>query len=322
MVDLMRIGFRFPRELPASQAAPLALKAEQLGLDEFWVVEDCFWAGGIATAGAALAVTESITVGIGVLPAVARNAALTAMELGALAELYPGRFVAGLGHGPRSWMQQIGELPPSQLTALEEILVAVRRLLAGEEVTVTGEQVNLDQVRLVFPPAAVPPILAGVRGPKSLALSGRVADGTILAEPVTPEYLTFARQAIGAANHRLVSYNWLAVDADRDRARERVRGEVAAMLSPNLAPHLRPLPFGAELLSIIDSVKDQAELAARLRPEWLDELAICGPVDRCAARVRELHAAGSESVILLPVPTETIDPQLAAAAEVAAVARG
>ncbi|CAM5739562.1 hypothetical protein SMICM304S_04029 [Streptomyces microflavus] len=33
-------------------------------------------------------------------------------------------------------------------------------------------------------PDVVPDILAGVRGPKSLAVSGRVADGTILAEPV------------------------------------------------------------------------------------------------------------------------------------------
>ncbi len=36
-------------------------------------------------------------------------------------------------------------------------------------------------------PDGVPPLLAGVRGPRSLALAGRVADGTVLAEPTTPE---------------------------------------------------------------------------------------------------------------------------------------
>ena len=57
---------------------------------------------------------------MGIVPAVARNAAITAMEMAGLGRLFPGRFVAGFGHGLASWMQQIGALPPSQLAALEE----------------------------------------------------------------------------------------------------------------------------------------------------------------------------------------------------------
>jgi high-affinity nickel permease len=38
-------------------------------------------------------------------------------------------------------------------------------------------------------------VLAGVRGPKSLALAGQHADGLILAEPVTPAYLQFVRRS-------------------------------------------------------------------------------------------------------------------------------
>ena len=40
--------------------------------------------------------------------AVARNAAFTAMEIAALAELYPARLIIGLGHGMAGWMRQIG----------------------------------------------------------------------------------------------------------------------------------------------------------------------------------------------------------------------
>src|SRR5438094_418878 len=122
-----RIGIRISREVPAARFAGLARLAEQAGLDEIWVVEDCFYAGGIAMAATALAVTESITVGIGVLPTVARNPAIAAMEIAALAELHPGRLIAGFGHGVPSWMRQIGAYPASPLAALEETLTVVRR---------------------------------------------------------------------------------------------------------------------------------------------------------------------------------------------------
>ena len=56
----------------------------------------------------ALAVTERLAVGIGILPAVARNPAITAMELATLAGLAPGRVVAGIGHGVQEWMAQVG----------------------------------------------------------------------------------------------------------------------------------------------------------------------------------------------------------------------
>lgn len=59
--------------------------ADQAGLDELWLWEDCFLQGGIASAAAALAWTERLVVGIGVLPVPLRNVALTAMELAALA---------------------------------------------------------------------------------------------------------------------------------------------------------------------------------------------------------------------------------------------
>jgi alkanesulfonate monooxygenase SsuD/methylene tetrahydromethanopterin reductase-like flavin-dependent oxidoreductase (luciferase family) len=66
------------------------------------------------------------------MPAVAHNAAFTAMEIAAVAELYPGRLTIGLGHGMAGWMRQIGAYPQSPLTALAEHIRAVRAAeLAG-----------------------------------------------------------------------------------------------------------------------------------------------------------------------------------------------
>ncbi|NBH02514.1 LLM class flavin-dependent oxidoreductase [Amycolatopsis sp. SID8362] len=312
------VGVRINREQPPAKLVELARQAEAAGLDEVWLVEDCFWAAGIATVATALASTSTIKVGIGVLPAVARNPAIAAMELAALAELHPGRLIGGFGHGVASWMRQIGAYPASQLAALEETLVAVRRLLAGERVSMTGRHVSLDEVELVFPPSAVPPLLAGVRRPKSLALAGAVADGTILAEPSPPEFVRAALADIAAAGpHALVTYNWLAL-GDRDRARR----TVAESLTPGARVQVEGLPFAAELLALVDSSSTVDELAAGLRPEWLGKLAVCGSLDECVASVRALHGAGSGSVVLLPLPEEPPEQGIEDAGRVAAALRG
>ncbi|SFB44248.1 Flavin-dependent oxidoreductase, luciferase family (includes alkanesulfonate monooxygenase SsuD and methylene tetrahydromethanopterin reductase) [Amycolatopsis marina] len=322
----VRLGVRINREVTGTRLPELARQAEQAGLDEVWVVEDCFYAGGIAAAASALAATETIAVGIGVLPTVARSPAIAAMELAALAELHSGRLLAGFGHGVASWMRQIGAYPASPLAALDETLTAVRRLLSGERVSMAGKHLHLDEVELEFPPAVVPPVLAGVRGPKSLAVSGRKADGTVLAEPAAPEYIRAALRAVeegrsdpaAPAGHSLTTYNWLALDDDPERARARARSSLASALGPGAEAHLRPLPFGAELLAVIADSATTDELAARLRPEWIDQLTVSGDLERCVEQVRRLHEAGSDSVVLLPLLGEPDEEAFVAAGQIAA----
>lgn len=93
------VGVTLPRDLPAQQMVAYARQAEELGFDQIWVVEDLGRRGGIAQAASVLAATTGITVGIGILPAGARNVCFTGMELATLAQLHPGRLIAGIGHG-------------------------------------------------------------------------------------------------------------------------------------------------------------------------------------------------------------------------------
>ncbi|MGO1295266.1 MAG: LLM class flavin-dependent oxidoreductase, partial [Cellulosimicrobium funkei] len=174
------LGVILPRELPADLIVPFARRAEEVGLDELWVVEDLTFHGGIAQAATVLAATQRLTVGIGILPAATRAPSTAAMEAGTLAALHPGRLHLGLGHGMPAWMRQIGVWPASPLAMLEETTATVRALLHGERVSAAGRYVTVDDVALHAPPASPPPVLAGVRGPRSLEVSGRVADGTIL----------------------------------------------------------------------------------------------------------------------------------------------
>lgn len=304
-------GVVLPPTLTGPAVPEYARRAERLGFASLWVVEDCFLGGGVAQAATALAVTERITVGLGLLPVGARNPAFAAMELATLAQLHPGRLLAGVGHGMPEWMRQVGAWEPGPLARLEEYVRALRALLAGERVTVDGRHVRLDGARLAAPPDPPPPVLAGVRGPRSLELSGRVAEGTILAEPVTPEYLAAARARIAAAappgaGHLLVCYNLAAVADDPAAARAAVRPDLARVGDPAWRAHLDPLPFRDELLALRAAAASDAEFVARLPDAWVDELAVVGTPRDARARLDALAAAGADHLVLAPVGADPL----------------
>jgi alkanesulfonate monooxygenase SsuD/methylene tetrahydromethanopterin reductase-like flavin-dependent oxidoreductase (luciferase family) len=208
--------------LPPERLPRVACAADEAGLDELWLWEDCFWAGGVAAAATVLARTERLRVGIGVLPVPLRAVPLAAMELAALERLAPGRLVAGLGHGVQEWMGQAGVRAASPLTLLREYLVALRALLAGDEVTTEGRYVRLDKVKLVWPPTSPLALHVGTEGPRSLRLSGELADGTILPGDTTPDAVRAARELVDEGRraagrngpHRVTVY--LAPSTDRD----------------------------------------------------------------------------------------------------------
>jgi alkanesulfonate monooxygenase SsuD/methylene tetrahydromethanopterin reductase-like flavin-dependent oxidoreductase (luciferase family) len=284
---LHRIGVMFRPEWPPEELPAFARGVEEDGFDELWLVEDCFLAGGLTMATAALAATERIGVGIGLLPAALRNPALTAMEISGLARLHPGRFAAALGHGVDPWMRQIDARPPDRLAALEEIVTAVRALLAGETLNVDGSFVHLRDVTLGHPPAKPPPILIGTTGPRALAVAGRAADGILLAEGAVPDAVRWARAQAG--DRTTVIYSWLSIDDDRSAA--------AAALRPALDVWLR--------MGLYPAIREHAglaagETAADLEDDRVRALAVAGDARDCVRAIGELWAAGADTIVLVP----------------------
>lgn len=296
----MRIGLTFQRTFPASEVVRFARIAEDGGLDDVWVIEDCFFTSGPSLAAAALTATERVRVGIGILPAVVRHPAVTAMELATLAGLGPGRFVGGIGHGVQSWMAQMGMRPDSPLTALEETMHVVRRLLDGEQVIFDGETVTLDHVRLEAPPEQPIPLLAGVRGPKSMALAGRVADGVILVEPTSPSYVAWAREHADAGDDfEIVAFSsWIVMD-DANVARSIMAGLIEEQL---VHPHAgwKALPFFDDL---IDRFTDGgADAIASMPQDWWHEIGPIGNRADAHAYLDRLEAVGVDAVTMYPAP--------------------
>lgn len=172
-------------QLPPERLREVVRAADEAGLDELWLWEDCFWTSGVATAAAALAWTKRLRVGIGVLPVPLRNVALTAMEIATMRRLFPERVTVGVSHGVQDWMGQVGSRAESPMTLLREYVTALRALLRGEQVSVDGRYVRLDAVALDWPPPSPAPILVGATGPRTLRLAGEIGDGVILTDRTT-----------------------------------------------------------------------------------------------------------------------------------------
>lgn len=298
-------GACFHRTQDPAGIAEEASAVERLGFDELWVIEDCFYTSAPALAAAALTATTDITVGIGIVPSVARNAAVTAMEFGTLARMGPGRFHGGIGHGVQSWMGEMGARVGSPLTALRETITAVRSLLAGETLTVNGRYVHLDQVSLEVAPDPVPPVSAGVTGEKSLALAGEVADGTIFVELTGVDYLTWARDRLGAgAGHALTVLAAMSVDRDGDEARRVMVPFVVERFQLG-GQVVQALPFYQEVAAKAER-SGWTDAVAAMPPRYWSQIGPIGNPDEAASYLTAVAAAGADSLCMFPHPEDPI----------------
>ncbi|MFF7446082.1 MULTISPECIES: LLM class flavin-dependent oxidoreductase [unclassified Streptomyces] len=297
------VGVMLPLDLPVGEVLPYVRRAEELGFDQVWVVEDLGWRGGVAQAATVLASTTNLTVGIGIMPAGARNVAFAAMELATLAQLHPGRLIAGIGHGMPAWMRQVGSWPASPLTLIEEYAKALRLLIAGKPGPANGRYVRCEGVVVTEIPDIVPPVILGVRGPKSQAVAGEVADGLLLAEPAAPGYITASLRHLGSAVHprEIVVYDAAAVDDDEEAALARVRSVLESVGEPQWAAHIDPLPFAEELRAHRAASSDARQFAQTMPADWVRALSIVGTPAQARAAIDARHAAGATSVVLAPV---------------------
>jgi alkanesulfonate monooxygenase SsuD/methylene tetrahydromethanopterin reductase-like flavin-dependent oxidoreductase (luciferase family) len=305
--SLARLGAVHGAFSPPEELSGYARAVEALGFGHLWVVEDCFLAGGLALASSALAVTERLRVGVGLMPAPLRNPALAAMEIATLARVHPGRFTATFGHGVRSWMDQVGALPGKRLAALEETVAVVRALVAGESVTLEGSYLTIRDVELEMPPSVVPDILIGSTGPRGIALARDIADGLLLPEGCGPDFVRWAGGEGGDAP-KLVVYAWLAIDEKRSEAIARVAPAVERWAASEHYPWPRELAgLGQAPAQVPDA--EISPLAARV--------SVAGTAHDCALSLQGLFDAGADRVILVPQGPDALRELAQVASEVA-----
>jgi 5,10-methylenetetrahydromethanopterin reductase len=299
-VTAPRIGVFQAAQRPLAELLPVARTAEAHGFDELWVAEDCFLAGGPTAAATVLARTESIGVGLGLLPAAVRNPAIAAMEIATLGSLHPGRFRAAFGHGVVSWMRQIGALPEKRLTVLRETVAAVRALLHGEELASAGELFELRGVALELLPEVAPEVLIGTTGPRGIEIAGEVADGLVLPEGAGASAVAAAAARLGPKP--IVVYAWMRIDEDGERAR--------AELIPTVRTWCRSGLYEVQMAHAGLSAE------AAIDAEAVARVSVAGDAAESAAAIAELADAGATSVLVMPVAAEPIEQLERFAAEV------
>lgn len=307
MSQVPELGVMFRRQQDPATLIDYARRVEAMGFDQFWVVEDCFYAGGIAQAAIALTATSRLKVGVGINPAVARNPAFLAMEYATLANAFPGRLIGGIGHGVAGWMEQIGARPASWLASIEEITIAVRRILRGECVTTDGRYARLTDVQLERAPDVVPPVLLGVMGEKSVRLAGACADGLLVVENSGAEYVSWARDLMAegwmsagrSGNPRIVVYaNCLVDDESPSEARAVFRNLIAEQNGVEVQATVARMPFAPDMAALAAEGGANA-LRDGMPDAWIDRLAITGSHADARAAVDRYAAVGAEAVILV-----------------------
>lgn len=313
MTDRSPVGVLVHGTTPPDQLVRVCVAIEDAGFGELWLSEDYFFLGGPTSAAMALQATREIPVGIGILSAVVRHPAVTAMEVSTLSLAYPGRLITGIGHGVPFWTRQMGLYPKSPMRSLRAVIETMRALLAGETLTIDDGPFTFDQVSLVHPNPAGVDLYAGVIGPKSLELAGEIADGTVMSVIAAPKYLEYAKQHIAAgaaragrdaSTHRIPTFVIYSTDTDGDAARAAAREGLAFYLQA-VGPTPMTGVYGIhDRLGEILALGDLAAIAEALPEEWVEEFTVSGTPKECVGRIRRFLDAGATSVVLAPFPAE------------------
>lgn len=320
----------------------LALEAERLGFESVWAAEA--YGSDTATVLSWIgAKTSTINLGAAVFQIPGRTPALTAMTAATLDALSEGRFRLGLGvSGPQVSEGWHGVRFSKPLGRTREYVEIVRKALARDVVKYEGEHFTLPlpdgpgrALRLtVHPVREEIPILLAAVGPKNLELAGELADGW-LAVFLTPTFaaeqlshIASGRAKVGKTldGFEVMASTPIAVGDDWVECANQVRFYAALYVGGmgskeqnfynNLAVRMGYEDAANEVQEKF-LARDYVGAMTALPLEFLDEIALLGPVDRIAEKMAALKDAGVTTLgIALPeVSSEERMKNLHAAAE-------
>lgn len=212
----------------------IAGRADSAGLDLFALADHPYFADRLdayAALGVVLGRTSRITGVVMVTNLPSRPAPVLAHTITSLSALSGGRVVLGIGAGglwdavTRLGVRRLS--PGAAVRAMEEAIILVKALSGGgDRVTFHGDFYQVSDLEPA--PVAAPAVWTGSVGPKSLAVTGRHADGWV--PPRGADWLSPAYRQ----SRRLIDE--AAASADRDPAEIKtvfnLRGRITAGPQP------------------------------------------------------------------------------------------
>jgi alkanesulfonate monooxygenase SsuD/methylene tetrahydromethanopterin reductase-like flavin-dependent oxidoreductase (luciferase family) len=181
----VRVGIQLPeveREVRWPEYLAMARAVEAVGFDSIWVGDHLLYRGdggrergpwdAWTLLGALAAGTERVRLGPLVACTAFHPPGLIARMAASLAEVSGGRFVLGLGAGWNDEEFRAFGLPfDHRVSRFEESFAIIRRLLAGERVTLEGRYVRAEDAVLAPPPPDPLRLMIGSNGPRMLAIA-------------------------------------------------------------------------------------------------------------------------------------------------------
>ncbi|WP_173165791.1 LLM class flavin-dependent oxidoreductase [Phytohabitans suffuscus] len=287
-----------PRE-PLTNVPALAALGEALGFEALWYIDFQLGMKDVyAAMYLAAQATSRMEIGSAVTNLQTRHPTVTANATAALDELSGGRALLGLGAG---WSAVLGAgYQPARMPQIRAGIAEFRRLFTGEEQELYGTTVKLATARRQVP------IYLAASQPGMLRLAGEVCDGLILLGAADPDFcrwqLDYVYQGLERAGRdrgdlTIDLFVTMSVDLDEAKARADVAAWATAQAAtfeswktmPPSWERFRP-QFAAARggYELVEHLSLHAGHKAVVTDEFISAIAVPGPVELCAERLRAL----------------------------------
>ena len=259
-------------------------RAEALGFDSAWVVEQVLGSApvleSVSTLAWAAAVTERVRLGSAVLLTALRSPVHLAKALATIDQLSQGRLIVGVGLGGNPKVYPAYGLAAERRAArFAEGLRLMKRLWSEPRVTLAGEFFRVENASMEPKPVQRPhpPLWFGGHDPRALRRAVALGDGFI-----------------GAGSASTATF------ADEVRTLRRLLDETGRAPSA--------FPVGKRVYVALD--RDRARAGKRLaewfgafygRPELAEAVSVWGDADACVEGLRAVVDAGAGFILLNPV---------------------
>ncbi len=305
----MQISFSLTPTAPLREHARLIKQAENLGFDMAWCPDQGFMRDPFVSLAHTASETQ-IPLGLAVTNPFARHPLQIARAAGTLADLRENGIVLGLGAGELVRMRRKMGAPEAPLVpTLRETLLVLRKLFAGERVSIEHPAFRLDDVALEFEPTANVALYVASTSVEAFALAGEMADGVIVGDVANPDVMRkIARTVRDAAEKagrdprsvKIVAWVSTLVTEEVEQVYDLLRLPVVGRAISNTARKTREwLNAGDEAIGAIKAALtggDSAISAAVVPDSLIDAMTLVGPSAAIAERIKALSEAGVDMI--------------------------
>lgn len=311
---------------PVEKLLKIAKANEDAGFDSIWAPDHLLFIppGTVPEAWSLLAATAAITqkaiLGTCVSDPHRYHPAVLAQKIATVDRLSGGRVILGMGAGEAMNLEPFGITWKNPVSKLKEAVTIMRKLWSGEIVTFNGNFWKLKEGFLqINPVKGTVPIYFGANSPRTLTLTGEMADGW-LSVPLSPrlckeriKYIKEGAEKAGRSMDEIDTgvYLYTAVAEKADEAYKRLEEMKFQIIpSPQLlkeAGYSIELPEELQSLSFFKAIPDDEWIVKFIKfgelvpKEAVIEFSVVGSPNECIEKISEYVKAGIRHLLLINV---------------------